>query len=53
MYSTPIIDPTGKYLCWMQWSHPNMPWDESYIYVGQLSSDGSQILSTLLIAGII
>ena len=52
MFSSPQIDLTGNFICWMEWSHPNMPWDESYIYIGQLSSNGSEILSTLCIAGI-
>lgn len=51
MYSTPRIDPTGKFICWMEWSHPNMPWDQSFIAVGLLSSDGSTVLSKMMIAG--
>jgi hypothetical protein len=51
MYSTPLVDPSGRFLCWMEWSHPNMPWDEASIVVGLLSSDGGAILSRLRVAG--
>lgn len=51
MYSTPRVHPSGKFLCWMEWSHPNMPWDQSSIFVGLLSNDGSSILSKVKVAG--
>jgi hypothetical protein len=51
MYSTPLVDPSGKFLCWMEWCHPNMPWNESALYVGLLSPDGGRVLSKLKIAG--
>ena len=51
MYSTPCVDPSGRFLCWMEWSHPNMPWNESSLYVGLLSPDGGRVVSKLKIAG--
>lgn len=32
-YSYPRISPSGKYICWISWQHPNMPWDESFLHV--------------------
>lgn len=39
-YAFPRIDPRGKRIVWMEWSHPNMPWDRSQIWVGYFSENG-------------
>lgn len=31
--STPRWSPDGRRLCWVQWDHPNMPWDETTLCV--------------------
>jgi dipeptidyl aminopeptidase/acylaminoacyl peptidase len=40
-YSDPIVSPDGRFLAWIQWHHPNMPWDGTELYVGVIASDGS------------
>lgn len=40
-YSSPRISPDGSKLAWLTWRHPNMPWDSSEVWVGELSADGS------------
>jgi dipeptidyl aminopeptidase/acylaminoacyl peptidase len=40
-YSSPRISPDGSKLAWLTWRHPNMPWDGSEVWVGELSADGS------------
>jgi hypothetical protein len=40
-YSDPIVSPDWKFLAWIQWNHPNMPWDGTELWVGKLSEDGS------------
>lgn len=40
MFSSPRVDPSGRYLTWVQWSHPNMPWDDTELFVAELTSDG-------------
>lgn len=52
MFSNPRLDPTGEYISWVQWSHPNMPWDNTELFVARLSSDGKSLASEpLLVAG--
>ncbi len=40
-YSSPRISPGGSYLAWLSWDHPNMPWDETELWMGELGGDGS------------
>ena len=40
-YSNPRISPNGKSLSWLQWHHPNMPWDGSELMVAPIEADGS------------
>jgi dipeptidyl aminopeptidase/acylaminoacyl peptidase len=40
-YSDPIVSPDGKFLAWLQWHHPNMPWDGTELWVAVFNADGS------------
>ena len=40
MVSNPRVDPSGKFFSWVQWNHPNMPWDNTQLFVAKLSRDG-------------
>jgi dipeptidyl aminopeptidase/acylaminoacyl peptidase len=40
-YSNPRISPDGKQLSWLSWNHPNMPWDDSDVWVAPINADGS------------
>ncbi|HWS82748.1 MAG TPA: prolyl oligopeptidase family serine peptidase [Ktedonobacteraceae bacterium] len=40
-YSTPRLSPDGSRLAWLTWNHPNMPWDGSELWIGELDTDGS------------
>src|SRR5262249_34569462 len=40
-YSFPRISPDGKKLAWTCWMHPQMPWDGTELWVGDLSNDSS------------
>ena len=49
-YSSPRLSADGKYLVWLSWNHPNMPWDSSYLWLSELDDDGA-ILEPKSIAG--
>jgi len=39
-YSSPRLSPDEKQLSWLTWNHPNMPWDGTELWVGDLDEDG-------------
>jgi dipeptidyl aminopeptidase/acylaminoacyl peptidase len=40
-YSNPRLSPDGERLAWLSWSHPNMPWDGTELFVAALERDGA------------
>ena len=35
-YANPVISPDGAALAWIEWNHPQMPWDGSVLKTGKL-----------------
>jgi dipeptidyl aminopeptidase/acylaminoacyl peptidase len=50
-YSNPRVSPDGATLCWLQWRHPNMPWDGTDLMVADLDEGGKPRGSGRLVAG--
>lgn len=40
-YSNPRISPDGTQLAWIEWDHPNMPWDGTRLYIATFRDDGT------------
>jgi acetyl esterase/lipase len=39
-YSNPRLSYDGKQLCWISWQHPNMPWDDTSLYLAEINDSG-------------
>ncbi|MFO7245368.1 MAG: S9 family peptidase [Bacillota bacterium] len=42
-YASPRLSPDGRRLAWLTWNHPNMPWDGTELWVGDLDEEGRVI----------
>jgi dipeptidyl aminopeptidase/acylaminoacyl peptidase len=49
-YANPRLSHDGKKLCWISWLHPNMPWDNTSLFISEINSAGG-LESAQLIAG--
>src|SRR5258706_13837122 len=49
-YSSPRLSADGGRIAWLTWNHPNMPWDGTELWVGELDADG-EITSSNRVAG--
>ncbi len=51
-YSSPRLSPDGSRLAWLTWNHPNMPWDGTELWIGELGEDGTVSRSNCVAGGI-
>ncbi|KAF9005454.1 Alpha/Beta hydrolase protein [Cyathus striatus] len=42
-YASPGFDSTGTHLTWMQWDHPDMPWEGAEVHVASVSVSGDEV----------
>lgn len=40
-YASPRLSPDGSRLAWVSWDHPNMPWDDTTLWVGEVDAAGA------------
>ena len=40
-YAAPRLSPDGSKLAWLEWRHPNMPWDGTTLRLAPVAGDGS------------
>ena len=40
-YSDPIVSPDGSTMAWLEWNHPNMPWDGTELWTAPFKPDGT------------
>lgn len=49
-FASPRLNPDGSQLVWLTWSHPNMPWDGTELWLADVAEDGL-LTDTRMIAG--
>jgi len=52
-YASPLISPNGQYLAWVEWDHPDMPWDNSRVCMAEIAVVNQQpsLINSRIIAG--
>lgn len=51
-YSSPRVSSDGTKLCWLEWDHPNMPWDGCELHVADLQwNERCSIKSEIVVSG--
>ena len=50
--AAPRLSPDGRRLAWLEWDHPDMPWDASRLRVASVEDDGSLGSSDLAAGGL-
>ncbi len=42
-YASPCLSPDGKQLAWIEWNHPNMPWDDTTLMMANIDISSAEI----------
>ena len=49
-YAAPRLSPDGRHLCWLEWNHPNLPWDGTRLQLAAVG-EGGELGPATTIAG--
>ena len=50
-YMQPAVSPDGKLLAWVEWNHPNMPWDGAKLILATLDPQNGSLFDVKLLDG--
>jgi dipeptidyl aminopeptidase/acylaminoacyl peptidase len=50
-YSNPRLSPNGRWLAWLTWNHPHMPWISTELWVAKLDDAGTVVETPRRVAG--
>ncbi len=50
-YMQPALSPDGKLLAWVEWDHPNMPWDGARLMLAELDAENGTLGSVRWLDG--
>jgi dipeptidyl aminopeptidase/acylaminoacyl peptidase len=50
-YASPRLSPDGSQLAWIQWNHPNMPWDGTELMLGDWEYGGTVVIPRRIAGG--
>jgi len=42
-YGSVCLSPDGQHVAWVQWEHPNMPWDTTTLMYARINSDADNV----------
>ena len=44
-FAAPRLSPDGRRLAWLEWRHPNLPWDGTELCLADVAADGGEVLA--------
>lgn len=50
-YSSPRLSPDGRWLTWLSWDHPRMPWQGTELWLAEVHDDGTLATQRLIAGG--
>jgi dipeptidyl aminopeptidase/acylaminoacyl peptidase len=50
-YMQPAWHPSGERIAWVEWSHPNMPWDGTRVKLARLAGSPPQLVDEQIVGG--
>ncbi len=50
-YMNPVWHPGGEWVAWVEWDHPNMPWDGTRLKLGRAAGSPPRLTDEQVVAG--